>query len=208
MTIPYSLVGVGELDSLSDQTFAQNLKDAMREFECKDTRTIKRFITTNQVFIAEKHKESRTYLAVNDEDKSLLGFFTLGLTCVEWEKVARSDEWMAISRNKRDNLSKGMYKTPDGYIGVFTIGELAKRSGLKKAEFPGSILLKEALAQILDAQKLIGGRFVLVDSLAKLYDSLYSKAGFVKVDDREAPDLDDDSKYYVSILPIEDMVHP
>ena len=108
--------------------------------------------------------------------------------------------------NNKHVFSKGVYKTPDGYIGVFTLGELAKSKDLTREEFPGSILLKEAIAQIVEAAKITGGRFLLVDSLQLLYEKLYNQAGFIKIADREAPDQDDDLPYCVSILPLEPLV--
>jgi hypothetical protein len=206
MALSYSLVGVGGLDSLSDQNIAQELKAQMRDFECLDTRTVKRFITTDSVYIAEDHGESRTYLAVNEADNSLIGFFTLGLTSVSWEKVTCSDGWSALSKSKRTKYSKGIRKSTDGYVGVYTIGELARSNRFTHEDFPGTVLLKEAISQVMRAREISGGRFLLVDSLQHLYAALYSNAGFIKIGDREAPDEDDDAQYCVSILTLENML--
>ncbi|MCI2158474.1 hypothetical protein [Bifidobacterium crudilactis] len=206
MALSYSLVGVSELDSLSDQKIVQNLKSQMRDFECLDTRTVKRFITTENVYIAEDHGESRTYLAINEDDNSMIGFFTLGLTSVKWEKITCSEGWSALSKKKQAKYSKGVRQSTDGYVGVYTIGELARSSRFTHEDFPGTVLLREAISQVMRAREISGGRFLLVDSLQHLYDALYSKAGFIRIGDLEAPDEDDEAQYCVSILTLENLL--
>jgi hypothetical protein len=205
MILPYYTVGVGELDSLSDQNIAHKIKQSMKDFECLDLRTITRFITSDQVYLTEKHAESHTHLILNKNDRSLIGFFTLGLTSVDWEKVECSDGWSGLSGKKRDRYSKGMYLQEDPHIGVYTIGELARSKQIEPKDFPGSIILKEALGQLFEACELAGGRFILVDSMRKLYDHLYSRAGFIEIDSKPAPDPDDTEEYVVSILPTEEL---
>ncbi|WP_158520386.1 hypothetical protein [Bombiscardovia coagulans] len=171
----------------------------------KASKTIVDFMATGEVYWNEDCGESRTYLVLEKGSNDLLGFFTLGITSLEWTSVKNSEFWQGLSGKKQKHLSRHMHNK-DGFIGVYTIGELARRNDVGRERLPGETLLQEALARILEARQIAGGRFVLVDSRKKLYERLYSKAGFQKVAEKESPNGPDDGIFFISMLPIENLL--
>lgn len=204
MNVQHEVVGVGEFDSHPDQSFIADLKKQMKEFSCCRSSTIQSFITTDKIYNGENHGESRSYV-ICDSNRRLNGFFTLGITAIEWNTVEKSSAWKALSRKKKKHLGNYL-RTNAGYIGIYTIGELARKDGVKSEDLPGKVILMFALRSILKASKIAGGRFVLVDSRRTVFDSLYHEAGFMEVGTKESPNKGEDEQFIISLLPLENVV--
>jgi hypothetical protein len=65
--------------------------------------------------------------------------------------------------------------------------ELARCDTFTHEELPGPVILREALDVIEKAREHIGGRFVVVDSQAEVFERLYKAEGFKRVSLAKAP---------------------
>lgn len=208
----YYVVGVSEFSTHPDSFLVDSLKQQMKGFECDvQSSTIERFVCTDQVYLKEKCGESRTYVMYERPDGEsepvLLGFFTLGVTSLQWETVENSDYYLGLNNKQKKHLTQFLYGRRD-HIGLYTIGELARAKSTPKEKLPGAVILKEALDMVKRAQQIAGGRFVLVDSLPVLYERLYKGAGFEVVDEKKVPGEKGEEDCYVSLLPVENIQVP
>ncbi len=100
----------------------------------------------------ERSLRSRTYLYADNADKSIVAYFSVGITY--------------LLANK---LDKSIVKFLDGYtdeviaLPCYLIGQLGKSD--KCTEKIGDFLLDDALNCIDKSQEILSGRFVLIDSV-------------------------------------------
>lgn len=87
-----------------------------------------------------------------DEDITILGFFSIAISSVQMKKE--------VARSIRDAL--GVH-SKDMIISSFLIGQLAKNDSCPD-KLRGADLLEYAINLILNAHDIAGGRFVRVDS--------------------------------------------
>lgn len=196
------MAGIAQMKRSLGPSFEEIIKPQLANFECEmPSASIQKFITGDMVHAYEKYGESRTYL-INRKDKGeVLGFFTVGLSSFE---LPTDDDpfWKNMSRSVRKRHVSGVH-TKQGVVGTYTIGELARRKGIGSETLPGSVILKEAIKQVQNAQQYAGGRFVLVDSRKTLYHCLYKPAGFRKVTTKESPNGEGEEEFIVSVRLLE-----
>lgn len=175
------------------------IQNQLDHFSCSRSTFIQEF-ATRHIASYEQAGESRTYLFLEEERNRLLGFFTLGMSSVEWGKVRESQGWKAaFTKKERRAIEQSMFGKK-GFIGVYTIGELVRADGVSSEELPGYIILASAIEKISAARDIAGGRFVLVDSRKKLFEHLYKPVGFIQIDERSNPNPDETEPFVVSLL--------
>lgn len=204
MTIEYSVAGIAQMKRTLGPSFEDIIKPQLTDFECEmPSDSIQRFINSDMVHSYEKYGESRTHLilATREGEPIVLGFFTVGLSSFQLPTEGDSF-WENMSRRVKKQHISGIH-TKEGVVGTYTIGELARRKGIGSDALPGSVILKEAIKQVQNAQQYAGGRFVLVDSRKTLYDCLYEPAGFRKVTTKESPNGEGEEEFIVSVRLLE-----
>ena len=142
--------------------------DAISRFSCQDD-DVENFLKVKAVDF-EKRDKSRTYFIV-DENESLLGYFTLSLKSLPFG----------------NSVSKSVIKGIDGFskdvqaVGIILIGQFGKDKVLAK-DIAGERLLDLCLRTVYKAQRVIGGRFVLLEcrDIGKVV-SFYERRGFVSL---------------------------
>lgn len=138
-------------DFISGQSTNQT-KKFLRTFHCTINPDLQDFLH-NKAITFGKNLRSRTYLYASNENKSIVGYFTLAINYLE-----------------TDELQNEIIKVLDGYIDktkaipCYLIGQLAICDELRKAKI-GKFLLDDALEITNNAQINFGGRFVLIDSV-------------------------------------------
>lgn len=159
----------------------------MAEFACEKSAHLQEF-ARGKVAKWESHGHSRTYvmLVAADERIDVAAFFTIGMAMLDMENVDP----------KLVKRLSGEISTPR--TGAFSIAELARSDAFSTAQLPGSVILDEAKAVILEARKLIGGRFVVVDSRPEVFERLYQPAGFRVIARAEAPRGMEDAEFVTS----------
>lgn len=125
----------------------------------------------------EKRDLSRTYLAFNNTDKSIMGFVTIGMKC--------------ISIPEENLLSKSLLRqcNIDASIGVaqaFLLGQIA-RSRLSPKGF-GDVLINVAIGKVKEAKRIVGCRMLRLDCTDELIP-YYEKRDFSLIRKNNEGDL-------------------
>ncbi len=137
-------------DLLANKSTNQ-IKKLLKTFVCTKNIDVQDFLH-NKAITFERNLRSCTYLYVSNADKSVAGYFSIGITYTLTNK-----------------LDKAIVKFLDGYtdetiaIPCYLIGQLGKSDTCK--EKIGSFLLDDALSIIDKSQDSLKGRFVLIDSV-------------------------------------------
>lgn len=140
-----------KLADFIDTSSTNQVKKILKTFVCAKNADVQDFLH-NKAITFERNLRSCTYLYVSNADKSVAGYFSLGITYTLTNK-----------------LDKAVVKFLDGYtdetiaIPCYLIGQLGKNDTCK--EKIGSFLLDDALSIIDKAQESLNGRFVLIDSV-------------------------------------------
>lgn len=157
------------------------IKSGIGCFKCSKSPYHEDFLK-NKAVDCSLHHTSKTYLMVdidalyewidtgNNADQIICAFFTIGIS-----SISIVDE--KISNKRRKKLKTHTF-TRDDTIGCFVIGELCRADCVSSSSLSGLDILDACLGVIKNAQNIIGGRIVLVDSRDKVFEALYSKRGF------------------------------
>jgi len=135
------IIDGGRLDSVSA---------VISQFSCRDE-DVEKFLKSKSVDF-ERRDKSRTYLIIDDVSTALLGYFTLSLKALPFGK----------------NVSKSAIKSIDGFskeiqaVGIILIGQFGKDAEIAK-DIEGGYLFDLCIETVYKAQKIIGGRFVLLE---------------------------------------------
>ncbi|MCL1986720.1 MAG: hypothetical protein FWG64_01945 [Firmicutes bacterium] len=125
-----------------------HVKNAIQNFRCKDV-DVENFLK-NKAFDFERRNKSRTYLIF--EGANLVAYYTLSLYSLVFD----------------DSISKNVVKKIDGFsksvqsVGITLIGQLGKDLNLGK-NISGAYLLDECLSAIIDVQRIVGGRYTMLE---------------------------------------------
>ena len=137
-------------DSLANFS-ANQVKKSLKTFVCTKNTDVQDFLH-NKAITFERNLRSCTYLYTSNADKSVAGYFSIGITYTLTNK-----------------LDKAVVKFLDGYtdetiaIPCYLVGQLGKNDECK--DKIGKFLLDDALSIIDKAQESLKGRFVLIDSV-------------------------------------------
>lgn len=140
-----------KLADFIDTSSTNQVKKILKTFVCAKNADVQDFLH-NKAITFERNLRSCTYLYVSNADKSVAGYFSIGITYTLTNK-----------------LDKAVVKFLDGYtdetiaIPCYLIGQLGKSDICK--EKIGSFLLDDALSIIDKSQDSLKGRFVLIDSV-------------------------------------------
>jgi len=122
-------------------------------FECKKNFDLENFIKNpSQSLRFEENHTTRTYLFL-DNNLNLIAYYTIALKVLDTSKIS----------------SKGLIKKLDGIdknrenIPCYLIAQLGKHSNCEYKI--GQYLLDSAIQTIKKSKELIGGRFILLDSV-------------------------------------------
>lgn len=133
-----------------------------------------------------EHNTSRTYLVLNedvagcvmleapyDPDRLIVAYFTIGLSSII------IDAHDLASKRKKD-IDKYNYSR-DGSIGCYAIGEVCRSDAYSGEEISGSAILEMCANMLSEAQGIVGGRLVMVDSRECVFKKLYEPFGFKRL---------------------------
>ena len=138
------------LQGLIYKEIPQVILDSISLFTCMD-KDVETFLK-QKAFDFERRNKSRTYLIINDDCGVILGYYTLSLKALPFN----------------GSVSKNIVKNIDGFskdgkaIGMVLIGQFGKDMLLAK-NIDGRKLFNICMETTYAAQKIIGGRFVLLE---------------------------------------------
>lgn len=155
------------IDFIAIQSTNQ-VKKLLKTFSCTKNTDVQDFLH-NKAITFERSLRSRTYLYADNTDKSIVAYFSVGITYL-----------------LANQLDKSIVKFLDGYtdeviaLPCYLIGQLGKSD--KCTEKIGDFLLDDALNCIDKSQEILSGRFVLIDSVndEKVLD-FYRQNSFVEI---------------------------
>ncbi len=146
-----SLYSRNKLADFLDNSSTNQVKKILKTFQCTKNADVQDFLH-NKAITFERNLRACTYLYVSNADKSVIGYFSIGITYTLANK-----------------LDKAVVKFLDGYtdesiaIPCYIVGQLGKSDSCEHKI--GNYLLDDALSIIDKAQDSLKGRFVLIDSV-------------------------------------------
>ena len=143
-------------------------KEALSSFSVGRNKDVENFIRNN-AFSYQSSNNARTYIIV-DESFMVSGYFTLAMACMEIPD--------GISKNLKKRM-QGFGRYSADSVPCFLIGQIAREDTTPQQMLHLSDMLNIAIDYILQAQEIVGGRFISLDCLDALVP-LYEKHGFQK----------------------------
>ena len=131
------------------------IESYVANFYCSKDLDIEDFLKRKAVLF-EKLGKSRTFLVV-DEDFDIIGYFSLALSILDIPQILSNRK-----RKDMDGLSAKRKGELFEKIPSILIGQLAKND-LYIGKFSGNGLLEICLSKILEGQKILGGRIIMVE---------------------------------------------
>ena len=132
------------------------------------------FLSKNSIPM-EKRGECRTYIAINPNDSKIIGFFSIGVRCLQIPDGCGLSKTMLRKLNRsEDNVAQ-----------AYLLGQLSRAEGYKGF---GRILIDEALKKIKEAYEIVGCRLVRIDCTDRLI-GYYEEHGFHYVKKNADKDL-------------------
>ncbi|MEO2116897.1 MAG: hypothetical protein ABGW92_00615 [Methanocaldococcus sp.] len=125
----------------------------LNSFSCYKNLEVKNFLK-NSAILFEKLNKSRTYLIFKRGTTDILAYFTLTISIL---KIV--DDISKKTLKKLDGISKEKREFP-----IYLIGQLGKNDKFWN-EIKGSRILQEAIDTICNANEIVGGRVILIETL-------------------------------------------
>ncbi len=158
-----------KLDDLLAKNSTNQVKKLLKTFSCAKNADVQDFLH-NKAITFERNLRACTYLYVSNADKSVIGYFSIGITYTLANK-----------------LDKAVVKFLDGYtdesiaIPCYLVGQLGKSDSCEHKI--GNYLLDDALSIIDKAQDSLKGRFVLIDSVNDdRVINFYKESSFIPIE--------------------------
>jgi len=169
----FSYFSLSEIIENSSKTKVRKL---LKSFKCEKNLDLQDFLH-KQAFTFEINFRSRTYIYIDNIEKNVVAYFTIAIKTLETENL--STETILLLDGHNDKVKS---------IPCFLIGQLGK-SDLYKDSKIGKFILEDAIDKIDSSQTLLGGRFILLDSvnIPKVI-SFYESNSFFAIDN--SPDLE------------------
>lgn len=153
-----------------------NIKSFIANFYCDKDNDIEQFLK-NKAINFEKKGKARTYIVFDEEadniSSMILGYFTLAITVLDVPDTLSNSQ-----RKRLDGLSAKKHGTMIESFPAILIGQFAKND-LACNDFTGELLMSFCFSKILEGQRILGGRILLVEckNIPKLLD-FYGEYGF------------------------------
>lgn len=168
--MPYKII---RLTSLLSEFGEEEVLKRLSTFESAFDSSTDTFLLKKSIQM-EKKCECRTYIAYDVETLEIMGFFSLGIRCLE----------VPDECGLSNSLLKKLNRSEEGVAQAYLLGQLSRAKGFKGF---GMILIDEALNRIRAAQEIVGCRVIRLDCADELI-GYYQEYGFHFV--KKNPDKD------------------
>ena len=142
------------LKTLLEEHGEEKVKTLLNSFSCSKNWDVEQFLK-NTAILFEKLNKSRTYLIFKKGTTDILAYFTITISIL---KIVDED----ISKKtlkKLDGISKEKKE-----FSVYLIGQLGKNDKFFN-EISVKFILETAISYIYDANEIVGGRVILIETL-------------------------------------------
>ena len=169
----YEVISIGDYSRCIGEN---NVDVVLQTFDCGLNFEVQNFLLC-KAMQAEKLKSAITYLVFDAQSTDLVGYFTLVLKSfsILRDKLSSNNRKL-ISRFAELNERSSEYTTA-----LYLIAQIGKNYAIEESQrITGGVLLNLAIEKLRDAQKIVGGKLVLVEREAertKLHD-FYKANGF------------------------------
>ena len=169
----YEVISIGDYSRCIGEN---NIDVVLQTFDCGLNFEVQNFLL-RKAMQAEKLKSAITYLVFDAQSTDLVGYFTLVLKSfsILRDKLSSNNRKL-ISRFAELNERSSEYTTA-----LYLIAQIGKNYAIEESQrITGGVLLNLAIEKLRDAQKIVGGKLVLVEREAertKLHD-FYKANGF------------------------------
>ncbi|WP_025728373.1 hypothetical protein [Atopobacter phocae] len=184
----YVVLALSELLSYENETVEEKLKSSFSEFKCERELDLEDFLV-NKAILYDNTNLGKTYLIVEEKplvqkaEIKIMAFFTIGQTSIDISEM---------SKNKKKKLLGNIpgRDKKESYF-AFLIGQLGRSDQYSKENITGEVILNECYTRLKEAQKITGGRMLILECRKNMYDKFYKHKGFHKL----YPELDDNELY-------------
>jgi hypothetical protein len=171
-----------ELGDYSRCIGEDDVRIVLGTFDCPLNSEVQNFLL-HKAAQAEKLKSAITYLVFNAETSGLVGYFTLVLKPFS---IAR-DKLLSNNRKLISRFAELNERTGEYTAALYLIAQIGKNFAVSETEsISGRELVELALDRLRNAQRIVGGKLVLVEREAdrpKLLD-FYNACGFKSWNER------------------------
>lgn len=144
---------------LGDESFSDVLPLIIDGFDCPQNKEVCNFLKKSAVEFSKK-KQSITYLVIEPEEASVVGYFTLAVKPIQVKADCLSKAQIEkLERFGKCDKSCGLYT-----ISAYLIAQLGKNFAIpKEKQIPGNTLLELAEGVLSEVQTMIGGGFIFLE---------------------------------------------
>jgi predicted GNAT family N-acyltransferase len=162
-------VNLYSLQEFLEKYSVNQVKKILKTFKCTLNKDIENFLH-NKAITFEKKLRSRTYLLIDKKNFIVAGYFSIAISVLYANDI------------KEDILLKiGDLNSPKD-IPCLLIGQIAKSDYFKEIKL-GKILMKYAIEKLKLTNKIIGGRFILLDAInEEKIIKFYEEFGFFAIE--------------------------
>lgn len=160
------------------------LKHSFSDFSCAKNIDVERFLKKSSIEFTKKH-QSVTYLVFSEDEKTLLGYFSLAIKPI----TVRADRLSKTALRKIARVSEFDERTKTYTLSAYLIAQLGKNDSPKcKQLLTRGRLLDAAISTVLMAQQMVGGMVVFLEAEEneKLLQYYEKENGFRAFDTRES----------------------
>jgi len=157
------------LQEFLDKFSSNQVKKILKSFKCSLNKDIENFLY-NKAITFEKKIRTRTYLLLNKNTLEVAGYFSIAISVLYANEV-----------KEKILLEIGNLQEAKD-IPCLLIGQIAKSDNYKDVKL-GDTLMEYTIEKLEIANKIIGGRFILLDAIhnEKVID-YYKKFGFFEIE--------------------------
>lgn len=167
-------------DLMDEGIFTETqIKSSMSKFSCEKEHDLEAFLTSKSI-LYNKTDFGKTYFLIDEEDffsggLTILAFFTIGQTTVDISSFSQ--------KQKRKLLGNVPGRDKINNYFAFLIGQIGRCDSCPSSALSGETLLNECYSVLQSAQKIIGGKLVILECREVMFGKFYEKKGFKKFDD-------------------------
>ena len=152
------------------EKFSSNqVKKFLKTFKCNLNKDIEDFLY-NKAITFEKKLRARTYILLDTNTLNVAGYFSIAISVLYANEV-----------EENILLQIGDLQIPKD-IPCLLIGQIAKADDYKDIKL-GNLLMEHAIEKLELTNKIVGGRFILLDAISnEKIINFYKKFGFLKIE--------------------------
>lgn len=155
------------------------VNESFKSFTCSEEKDLEDFLLNKAVDYKNAGK-GKTFLLIDsaktiqEQTPVIVAYYTLANTAIDLSNFGENKKKKVVgdfpNRDQRNSFP------------AFLIGQLGRDSKYDHNDLSGEIIVKEAFHTLKSAADIVGGKLVVLECREHMYDKVYSKLGFKKLD--------------------------